>query len=170
MQRTWVWPAVLLMALSGCLAAAGDDAVGLTAARSSQEPVLVNGTVVLGWVAGAGSPNGMGDFVVGIRTSDQCPEAWFSVPEGASDLSLSVSKAQGVGPYDIVVSNPEAIVFHFTTGEAFEFREPSPPPGLWSIEMVPEGATVNQRWTVEGSYNAAEPGALDFTIDGKCMP
>lgn len=161
--------------LSGCLTTASEGGVPISASATSAVPsdsVTVTGEITLGWVAGAGIHTFLGDTSVGLRTSEQCPEVWFSVPAEASGITISVSKATGVGPYDVAVSTPEKIrIYPVLTGDAVIHEEEDSMEGLWSVSMIPMGVTANQRWAVAVEYSVPEPAKeIEFQLDPRCMP
>lgn len=179
-----------VMTLAGCTSIAGNTdsvspAAALDPARGEEsppfepapanatEPVRIEAEVTLGWIAGVGTNTFASETTAGLRTADQCPRAWFIVPDGATDLRIIVPPGTGLGAYVPVISWPDGVYFHDdprSNGAEVEHVDDDPAAGLWAIEMLPQGATANQRWVVTVSYAipAGSTAGIEFTLDPKC--
>lgn len=179
--------ALITAGLAGCLGEeiSPGDGLETQAARAREDagPATWNltGTVDIGWMAGMGTGSFLGDdYQVAGNSQGTCPEATFRVPGGTSSLSLSIEggpvgpEGPGAGSMSIFVRTPDDEVAAYLDGSMAAagqgnaaYEASSPEAGTWMVESVPEGAVVNQIWSItvalDGS-SATPPDEVGFNM------
>lgn len=169
-----------MLVTAGCLGSAGPTSETSLEPATANESPEANGTweqagnVSLGWVAAAGAHSFAGDSIVGVRSHDQCPSVSFVVPEAADQVQITFEPSvvgSGVGTYTVAISSPEAVTYLSPPASEPEFTEEAPPAGPWAIELKPRGATVNQVWPFEVTFegNGTAPDQVELVKDRDCL-
>jgi hypothetical protein len=163
--------AAIALLLTGCTTP--EDATLNTAATASAETASWNltGEVTLGYVAAVGAQDPKGDLVVGLTTPEQCPQAYFLVPQGTKTVSVVLTAVGPSNPHTVALSSPNWTAYQDVVppGE-FSQTESNPEPGLWGLRVYPVGASVNTRWpaTVNLGGIGEGPTALDLKTEISC--
>lgn len=127
--------------------------------------------VSLGYIAAAGIQSPDGDFVVGLTSEEQCPEARFIVPQGTNSVSAVVVSEATPNPHKIALSSPNSTTYQdVIPPDEFSHIESNPIPGLWGVRIYPMGASTNSRWTatVTVAGTGTAPDVLDIQTEISC--
>lgn len=110
-----------------------------------------------------------------VSDGERCLVGEIGVPEGTTRLSVAIEdetvnpEGPGAGGYSANITGPEGESVYgdwllvAAPGSQFDRTVQGPTPGTWTVELDPNGATVEQAWLVEVSLEGeggAGPEAL----------
>lgn len=141
--------------LAGCLGSndASSDPVSSSSTTDNESVTSfeLEENVTVGFTAVVGA---QGEWV-GAWPISVCPQQNFLVPLNATETTITVSGSvvnasrPGAGSAYVTVETPdETIGKEQGSGESVAFSFENPAQGQWKVQIGPQGAAVEQRWTL----------------------